>query len=281
MIALVILFLAVSGSSAAKYSDSFSRKFMFPLSAAAYSGWPQGCINRLFSNSTVYRQIEAPCDQDTCSGFTAVLHPQKAIVLSFRGTTSILQLIQEINKTVFVSWYRWLFGGQVSMYFGDAFVRIWNHGMGEDFVALRKMYPDYEIWVTGHSLGGAIASLASSYIIAGGYADAKKTKLVTFGQPRTGDVDYSAAHNTQAEYSFRVTHYRDIVPHIPMGKSGGYHHHQREAFYQRGMKSDEFKVCEGNESKDCSNGLYFTNSIKDHTHYFGRQVSEYGISGCV
>ncbi|KIH65770.1 hypothetical protein ANCDUO_03906 [Ancylostoma duodenale] len=150
----------------------------------------------------------------------------------------MLQLIQEINKTVFVSWYRWMFGGQVSMYFGDAFVKIWNEGMGEDFVALRKMYPDYEIWLL----------LPVFY--------SKKFK---------------------AEYSFRVTHYRDIVPHIPMGKSGGYHHHRRE----RGMKSDEFRVCEGNESSDCSNGLYFTNSIKDHTHYFGKQVSEYGISGCV
>ncbi|RCN24457.1 triacylglycerol lipase, partial [Ancylostoma caninum] len=148
----------------------------------------------------VHRLIEAKCDQDVCSGYTAVLHPHKAIVMSFRGTNTVLQLIQEINKTVFVSWYRWIFGGQVSMYFGDAFVKIWNKGMGEDFVALRNKYPDYEIWVTGHSLGGAIASLASSYIIGGGYADAKKTKLVTFGQPRTGDVDYSAAHNTQARF---------------------------------------------------------------------------------
>lgn len=40
-----------------------------------------------------------------------------------------------------------MFGGQVSKYFGDAFIRVWNKGMGEDFVALRKKYPDYEIWV--------------------------------------------------------------------------------------------------------------------------------------
>lgn len=32
----------------------------------------------------------------------------------------------------------------------------------------------------------------------------------------------------QAEYSFRVTHWRDVVPHIPMGKDGGYHHHRQE-----------------------------------------------------
>ncbi|EPB65289.1 triacylglycerol lipase, partial [Ancylostoma ceylanicum] len=136
-------------------------------------------------------------------------------------------------------------------------------------------------WVTGHSLGGSLASLAASFVVGSGFAKTKNTKLVTLGQPRTGDLVFAIAHHTQIEYAFRVVHWRDIVPHLPFGKEFGYRHHRQEVFYKRGMNPGEFVVCKGNEERECSNGLYFASSIKDHTHYFGQQVSTYGINGCV
>ncbi|KAL6738099.1 hypothetical protein Aduo_011685 [Ancylostoma duodenale] len=57
----------------------------------------------------------------------------------------------------------WPYGGMVSKYLFDAFMEIWETGMREDMELLRARYPNYEVWVTGHSLGGAIASLAAHY----------------------------------------------------------------------------------------------------------------------
>ncbi|KAL6738104.1 hypothetical protein Aduo_011690 [Ancylostoma duodenale] len=284
MIGLVILTLVVSVHALGKYSDEFARNFMFPLSAAAYSDEPQLCVKNLFPNSTVYHQVTVKCDsrtESTCSGYTAVLHAQKAIVISFRGTARFHQLLEEAKKTVFIDWTRWVFGGRVSTYFYDAFLRIWNSGMSGDFLMLTRKFPKYEIWVTGHSLGGSLASLAASFILGSGFAKTKNTKLVTLGQPRTGDLVYAIGHHTQVEYAFRVVHWRDIVPHLPFGKEFGYRHHRQEVFYKRGMNPNEFVVCEGNEESECSNGLYFASSIQDHTHYFGKQVSAFGINGCV
>ncbi|KAK6746673.1 hypothetical protein RB195_000132 [Necator americanus] len=280
MIPLIILYLAVSTLALGDYTDFFARTYMFPLSAAAYSDKPNICLRRMFRNASLYRQTTVVCgmQKTTCSGFTAVIPSDKAIVLSFRGTTSTAQLLEESAKSAFNGWFKWMFGGHVSSYFGNAFTKVWNGGMGADFVKLRKQYPNFEIWVTGHSLGGSLASLANSYILGKGYADPLKTKLMTFGQPRTGDPNFSNTHKEQAEYAFRVTHWRDIVPHI---LSVGYRHHRRETFYQSGMKPKEFKVCEDGESNECSNGLYFKSSTNDHTHYFGKMVSEYGIKGCV
>lgn len=51
--------------------------------------------------------------------------------------------------------------------------------------------------VTGHSLGGSLASLAASFVVGSGFAKTKNTKLVTLGQPRTGDLVYAIGHNTQ------------------------------------------------------------------------------------
>ncbi|KAK6058270.1 triacylglycerol lipase [Cooperia oncophora] len=279
---LVISFLGYA-NAAVQYSDSFARNVMFPLSAAAYSDQPQQCLDRLFPNATLGRQVAVQCDMfkaDSCSGFTAVLHEQKAIVLSFRGTAGLQQLLQEINKTVFLNLASWFFGGRISRYFSDAFSNVWSSGLGENFFSLQKQYPQHEIWVTGHSLGGSLASLAASFLVGSRIADPSKVKLVTFGQPRTGDSRFSEMHNSQLEYSFRVTHWRDIVPHIPMGPLGGYFHHRQEAFYKNEMKPDDFKICNEGEAAECSDGLWFTASIDEHTHYFGRHVSKYGKSGC-
>ncbi|KAK6025636.1 triacylglycerol lipase [Ostertagia ostertagi] len=288
MIPLLAIALFGYAGAAVQYSDSFARNVMFPLSAAAYSDQPQLCLDRLFPNSTLQRLVTVKCDTSRseldktglCSGFTAVLRKQKAIALSFRvgtGVTGLVQLLQEINKTVFSNLTSWFYGGRISRYFSEAFSNIWFDGMGEDFLTLRKQYPEYEI--TGHSLGGSLASLAASFLVGSGMAKPGKVKLVTFGQPRTGDRNFSETIN-KLDYAFRVTHWRDIVPHIPMGSLGGYFHHRQEAFYGDDMRPDNFKICTEGEAVECSDGLWFTTSIDAHTHYFGHYVSDYGRSGC-
>ncbi|RCN40810.1 triacylglycerol lipase [Ancylostoma caninum] len=260
MIVLVIFTLAVSVHALGKYSDEFARNVMFPLSAAAYSDKPQLCVKNLFPNSTVYHQVTVKCDsktESTCSGYTAVLHTQKAIVISFRSFSEGHNLEIAGARPDFTN--SWRKQRKPCSLIGTVIT----------------------LQVTGHSLGGSLASLAASFVVGSGFAKTKNTKLVTLGQPRTGDLVYAIGHHTQVEYSFRVVHWRDIVPHLPFGKEFGYRHHRQEVFYKRGMNSNEFVVCKGNEERECSNGLYFASSIQDHTHYFGKQVSAFGINGCV
>ncbi|VDO84081.1 unnamed protein product [Heligmosomoides polygyrus] len=208
-----------------------------------------------------------------CSGYTAALNDDKALVISFRGTDAFLQLIEESDESVFNSQTTWIAGGKVSKYFNDAFMAVWNGGMKDDFNTLRSKYPSYQVWVTGHSLGGAMATLAASYIVAANLVPATSVELVTFGEPRTGNKDFSAAHDKQLAYSFRVTHWRDIVPHVPPEDLEGYYHHKFES-------GATFKVCTADEDKGCSDGLDITMSISEHTHYFDTDVSGYGEKGC-
>lgn len=67
--------------------------------------------------------------------------------------------------------------------------------MKNDFNYLKNKYPDYQVWIAGHSLGGAMASLAASYIATLKLTDPTTMRLVTIGQPRTGDQDYATAHD--------------------------------------------------------------------------------------
>ncbi|PIO74995.1 triacylglycerol lipase [Teladorsagia circumcincta] len=121
--------------------------------------------------------------------------------------------------------------------------------------------------VTGHSLGAALATLAASYVVAACHVPSSKVFVITFGQPRVGDYRFARAYeekvifNAQTDYlqplpvfalytptafqlspanepqkfhkemgySFRVTHWRDWVPHVLPEKFFNYYHHSPEA----------------------------------------------------
>ncbi|PIO74998.1 triacylglycerol lipase [Teladorsagia circumcincta] len=184
-------------------------------------------------------------------------------------------LIQSFNQK------KWPAGGYVSKYFYDGFMDLWNAGMRDDFIELRAKHPKYKVWVTGHSLGGALASLAASFVIANDRVPSSRVKLVTFGQPRVGNYRYACTHDLQMAYSFRVTHWRDLVPHLPPENFLDYYHHASEAFYPLNMTiGTNYTVCYANESDECSDGLPDPTSTQDHLYYFNVHVSTYGINGC-
>ncbi|CAI4228205.1 unnamed protein product [Auanema sp. JU1783] len=268
----------------AGYTDAIARNKFLPLAAAAYSGVPGNCLANAFQNAKLKRQLNVKCDlfhSDTCSGYTALLNGDQAIVLSFRGTDAFLQLITESNESIFEAKIDWPAGGKVSKYFYNAFWSVWTGGMKDDFLALRNAYPTYKVWVAGHSLGGSMASLAASYIVSQKLADPNNVTLYTFGQPRTGDKNWASAHDNQQFTSYRVTHWRDMVPHVPPVGMESYAHHKTEVFYHSGMKSgSKFKICNADEDYTCSDGLTFTMSISDHLHYFEKDVSDFGARGC-
>jgi hypothetical protein len=69
------------------------------------------------------------------------------------------------------------------------------------------------LWVTGHSLGGALANLAG---VALDYQGFKVSGLYTFGQPRVGDWQFVREVNqVMGDRIFRYANNNDVVPLIP------------------------------------------------------------------
>ncbi len=64
---------------------------------------------------------------------------------------------------------------------------------------------------TGHSLGGAVATLAAAYLRAAGNA----VDLYTYGSPRVGNDAFANFVSAQAGLEIRVTHLDDPVPRLP------------------------------------------------------------------
>jgi triacylglycerol lipase len=70
------------------------------------------------------------------------------------------------------------------------------------------------LWITGHSLGGALCSLYSGMLIENGYTI---YGIYTFASPRAGDDDFAGALNDAVTDGphYRVVNDGDVVPHVP------------------------------------------------------------------
>ncbi|CAI2352731.1 unnamed protein product [Caenorhabditis sp. 36 PRJEB53466] len=275
------LFSTTPTQNLIEYSDSLARNKLIFASIAAYAEKPELCLEKGFQQAIVRRQITVLCDvdlNDTCSGYTAVSPTDKAILVVFRGTTSNQQLLVEAVETVVGNHAPWPAGGVVSQYFHDGFFKMWNTGMKDDFNTLLAKYPGYQVWVTGHSLGGSLASLAASYISNSSLTAPNSLLLITFGQPRTGNATFAWAVDRDVPNAFRVVHSHDPIPHLPGKGHHGYWHHKSEVFYNKNMGG--WVICEEDESEKCSDGQGTDTDINDHLHYFNKDILTLGYSNC-
>lgn len=69
-----------------------------------------------------------------------------------------------------------------------------------------------KIVLTGHSLGGALATLASAWLKRDGF---NVVACLTFGAPRVGNWDFKKVYSKLGVPTYRFVHGYDIVPTIP------------------------------------------------------------------
>jgi len=216
---------------------------------------------------------------DSC-GFIALSHPPAAarVIIAFRGTYSVTNTIADLSTIP----------QEYVPYPGDegngtghdepkcsnctvhtGFYTSWRHTRTEIlphvFQAL-KDYPNYNITLVGHSLGGAVAAFAGLELLSRGL----NPTITTFGEPRIGNkalADYidlrfnlsssSTNVSNQDKQSFRrVTHIDDPVPLLPL-EEWGYVPHSGEIFISKPdlpPSIADVHHCTGSEDPDCLTG---------------------------
>ncbi|EYC21273.1 hypothetical protein Y032_0020g90 [Ancylostoma ceylanicum] len=178
-------------------------------------------------------------------------------------------------------------GGSVQHYFYVALEAVWKQ-MNAVVRKLRATYPKYSIMFTGHSLGGALASLASTIFAHRNPVLEDRIHLITFGQPRVGNFEYAETHNRLVPNSWRIVHKYDLVAHLPacvfqvfsrscisLFNHSPYHHGTEVWFPSNMTENSVFRICEGTpmfEDNNCSNGYYLHYGVKDHIRYFEHEV---------
>jgi pimeloyl-ACP methyl ester carboxylesterase len=131
--------------------------------------------------------------------------------------------------------------------------------------AARAKHPTYPVHLVGHSLGGAVAALASLELrLSYNLSDISVT---TFGEPRVGNqglVDYldrvfeldgddGYDADLEARRYRRVTHAGDPVPLLPLAE-WGFRSHAGEVYISKGELQpgpEDVRICRGDEDGRC------------------------------
>jgi len=187
------------------------------VSKLAYE--PKGIIERIAWSWKLDFQYY---DQDDTQAI--ILENQDFLILAFRGT----EVDPDDILTDLDFWkVSGPLGGKVHRGFRSALDDIWELPDGpwhhiDNMMRSREKKP---IFITGHSLGAALATLASAALCEFSYFP---QGVYTFGCPRVGDWRFARALNHQIGHRFwRVENNNDIIPRLPPWFFGFRHAGQR------------------------------------------------------
>lgn len=132
---------------------------------------------------------------------------EEKIIIAFRGTENLKDWGTNI-KLLKAAWKV----GMVHAGFYRSLGSAWPKAM-DRLKALRTN--NQPIWFTGHSLGGALATLACA-TLDDEYPDYEIAGAYTFGQPRVGDVLFARTLDKKMKSRFfRIVNNNDMVARIP------------------------------------------------------------------
>jgi triacylglycerol lipase len=190
-----------------------------------------------------YRE-PAPCAKwATASGFTGpfdffdnadtqgfVAESGDAIIVAFRGTQPNRPMDWFVDaQATRGQWDHNV--GEVHDGFYKALRKVWGVTLANGEVLPRRLVNrgSKTIWITGHSLGGALAELCAAQAMF--VSRIPVQGVYTFGQPRVGDKNFAAAVNEKLGSGiYRFVNDRDIVPRVPLFTMG-FCHYGNQTFY--------------------------------------------------
>ncbi|KAJ3092588.1 hypothetical protein HK102_005357 [Quaeritorhiza haematococci] len=160
-------------------------------------------------------------------GYVARHESRKLLIVAFRGTRNV------------PNWINNLMAAKPDCPFPGApegtkihlgFLRDWESVRSEVMQALTPLllfYEDYSVLFVGHSLGGALATLAAVDIVGEipDLLDPTSVILTTVAQPRVGNSIWANwVASKPFKRSWRIVNQNDFTPHLPPALSGFQHH---------------------------------------------------------
>lgn len=166
-------------------------------------------------------------NHNSAQGFVA--RHQEFLIIAFRGTDEIQDWLDNLNLPPLR-----MALGSVHRGFYLSLMDIWP-----DMLQAIAEFQDQaqSLWITGHSLGGAMANMAALDFIE---KDRPFYGVYTFGQPRCCHRDLALVFNVEAKSRyFRFQNQNDIVTRIPQRIMGYSHVGQFIYLDQHGNMSND------------------------------------------
>ncbi|GKT84567.1 lipase [Colletotrichum tofieldiae] len=185
-------------------------------------------------------------------GFVATDPVKKNIIIAIRGSSNVRNWITNIlfafDDCDFVD------DCKIHTGFANAWDEVKN-ALLTSVKSAKAANPSYTIIATGHSLGGAIATIAAANLRRDGYP----VDLYTYGSPRVGNDAFVNFVTVQAGAEYRITHIDDPPEYwLSTGNATTIDY-----------TIADIKVCEGDANTKCNGGTFGLN-VDAHKYYFRR-----------
>jgi hypothetical protein len=151
-----------------------------------------------------------------------VFHIENSMVISIKGTSNLNDFFSDINFFKRCSLGNGIPGCIHSGFYNVLFdncKKTLEPRIHHILDLINTLGYNDSLYITGHSLGGGIASIVNSYLNCNGYSKmCKYIRLYTFGCPRVGNSVFSKTVPASA----RITNGSDIITNLPL--PFGYRH---------------------------------------------------------
>lgn len=206
----------LKGFQSLRYAESNIHAFWLAhFASLAYSPAEQLVDSPLMKTHGLSVQ---PFDTTGTQGF--IFTSEALCILAFRGTEKTLEdwLTDVDARQHEPPWVNADDGVGIHKGFHRALQHVWDDVLGHLLKAKRP------IWITGHSLGGALAVLTAARL-AREQTALHVAGVYTFGQPRVGSEAWTKTLPIELRQRiFRYVNDNDIVPLVPPPKPVDYHH---------------------------------------------------------
>lgn len=178
-------------------------RLLAELSLAAYDTSETKLLSKLADLNVSDCRLIEDVQTDTQA---LVARTRQAILVAFRGTepTRLKDLLTDVDLEL------------VPGSLGDVHRGFWR-SLGSIWDPLQRAIASLQdgrrhLWLTGHSLGGALAQLAVARLIE---MRRPVQGLYTYGAPRCGSLQFADEYDRHARhYSFRIVNEADIIPDV-------------------------------------------------------------------
>ncbi len=213
------------------FDPAFALNFMLPFAEAAYDvaanrtplmppGYvvksiiaadPQRTANVMAAIPLPHqRMVRAMVADNPIMGFVGRNDATRTVIVSFRGTETPEDWLKDFDSLA-VPFPDIPTGGLVHQGFDAVYQTIRDSVIaGVDAAKVNAA----SMWITGHSLGGAIAVIAA-IDFAKNAVPPLVSQLYTFAGPRAGDDTFKNLFDATVPVCYRIVNRWDIVPQLP------------------------------------------------------------------
>ncbi|MFC0214758.1 hypothetical protein ACFFK0_20330 [Paenibacillus chartarius] len=155
-----------------------------------------------------------------------VIEAPGTIIAAFRGTDGLRDLGTDLKLQPVPYPY-----SRKAGFVHRGFIELYQHQIRSPLMhALRRLSPNKKLILTGHSMGGALATLAAVDVAL--HTRFRKPCVYTFGSPKVGDIQFASEYDRLVPLSVRVENVRDVITAFPpaLGAEFAYVHVNRALY---------------------------------------------------